>query len=115
MEQKENTTNRTSRIRALNDALRCSGKGGMIVVTNGIAQLTPDTGHAIYKAVAEFTAFNTDNDPYGEGDCASLEVMGQRVIFKIDYYDRQRQAHSPDAANPAVTCRVLTIVLADEY
>jgi hypothetical protein len=41
--------------------------------------------------------------------------MGQRVIFKIDYYDRQRQAHSPDAANPAVTCRVLTIMLADEY
>jgi hypothetical protein len=115
MEQTENKDRHTLRIRALNDALRRGRKGGMIVVTNGVAQLTPETGRAIYKAVAEFAAFNSDNDPYGEGDCASLEVMGQRVIFKIDYYDRQRQAHSPDAADPAVTCRVLTIMLADEY
>ncbi len=115
MEQIMNKDDRTSRIRALNDALRCQGRGGKIMVTNGIAQLPPETGRAIYDAVAAFSAFTADNDPHGEHDCASLEVAGQRIIFKIDYYDRQQRHHSPNAADPTVTCRVLTIMLAEEY
>src|SRR5436190_460495 len=66
-------------------------------------------------AVARFDEFTEDNDPWGEHDCAALTVDGQRIIFKIDYFDRDLQWHSPDAADPDVTRRVLTIMLGEEY
>jgi Protein of unknown function (DUF3768) len=37
------------------------------------------------------------------------------VFWKLDYYDRQMEFASDDAANPAITRRVLTIMLSDEY
>ena len=48
-------------------------------------------------------------------DFGSIEIDDERLFFKIDYYDLTRAMHSPDAANPAVTERVMTIMLADEY
>jgi hypothetical protein len=103
------------RIRALNDKLRTSGEGGEIVITRGIHALHPDTVLAVIAAVQSFNAFDAGNDPHGEHDFALVEVCEQRVMFKIDYYDRNLCGHSPDAGDPAVTRRVLTILLADEY
>jgi hypothetical protein len=40
---------------------------------------------------------------------------GHTIFFKIDYYDETLSVHSPDAADPAVTKRVITIMLAEEY
>jgi hypothetical protein len=37
------------------------------------------------------------------------------IFFKIDHYDRQLSAHSPDPADPDVTRRVITIMLAEQY
>jgi uncharacterized protein DUF3768 len=55
------------------------------------------------------------NDPFWEHDCGLIAVAGQRVLFKIDYYDPSLCGHSVDPADPLVTRRVLTIMLAGEY
>ena len=108
-------TDQTGRIRALNDELRRTGTGGRVVLTAGVAALQPEAVAAALLAVQVYDAFTSDNDPHGEHDFALLEAAGERVIFKIDYYDREMSMHSPDSANPAVTVRVLTIMLASEY
>lgn len=108
-------TDRTVRIRALNDQLRTTGRGGMVVMTDGVAALPGPTVAAIFAAIAGFTDFNPDNDPWGEHDCAVMTIEGVRVIWKVDYYDRSRRIHSPDPADPKVTVRVLTVMLSSEY
>ncbi len=108
-------TSRTGCIRALNDQLRATGCGGAVVVTRGIAALPPDVQAAIIAAVQGFDDFSVANDPHGEHDCGLVEVAGQRVLFKIDYYDPSLCGHSVDPADPVVTRRVLTIMLAGEY
>jgi hypothetical protein len=105
----------TARIRALNDQLRRSGRGGRVMITSGIEALGATSVARIMAAVAAFDAFTGDNDPYAEHDCAILTVDGVRVLFKLDYFDSNLAYHSPDPTDPKVTERVLTIMLAEEY
>ena len=51
----------------------------------------------------------------GSDEHTILTVNGRRLLFKIDYYDLELQCHSPDASDPAVTQRVMTVMLAEEY
>ena len=67
------------------------------------------------RSVAEFDAFDADCDPYGEHDFGALTVQGEKIFFKLDYFDLSMIAGSPDPADPAVTKRALTIMLAAEY
>ena len=106
---------RRARIQELNDRLRTTGQGGRIMVTRGIAALGQGELGRIMKAVAAFDEFSRNNDPWGEHDCAVLEVDGRRIAWKIDYYDQQLEYGSPDPADSAVTTRVLTVMLAEEY
>ena len=108
-------TTESARIRALNDKLRTTGQGGEIVITRGINALGAEVVTAILRGVQTFTAFEPGNDPYGEHDFALLQVADQRVMFKIDYYNLTLSGHSPDAGDPTVTRRVLTVMLAEEY
>jgi hypothetical protein len=108
-------TSKTERIRALNDRLRTTGQGGQIVVTRGVAALGTAAVAEIMAAVQVFDSFTPDNDPNGEHDFAALDAAGQRVMFKIDYFDANLCAHSPDPSDAAATKRVLTIMLASEY
>ena len=62
-----------------------------------------------------FDDFCAANDPYGEHDFGVVEAEGHTIFFKIDCYDRELNYGSPDPADPAVTERVLTIMLAEEY
>ena len=66
-------------------------------------------------AVRGFDTFTENNDPHGEHDFGSIEVEGETVFFKIDYFDRDVVMHSPDASDPSVTTRILTLMLAQEY
>ncbi|MER9910881.1 DUF3768 domain-containing protein [Mesorhizobium sp. M0050] len=107
--------NRQQRIASLNDSLRRTGQGGRVVLTVGITGVQADVRADIIAAVARFDRFDKDNDPHGEHDCAVIEVGGKTVIWKVDYYDKSMQFGSEDPADPAVTTRVLTIMLSEEY
>src|SRR5208337_1291316 len=103
------------RIAELNDQLRRHHIGGKGLITAGIQALGAQATTDILAAVSAFTDFTPDNDPYGEHDCAVMTVGQNRVIWKIDYYDRQMAYASPDPADANVTIRVITIMLADEW
>ena len=102
-------------IRDLNDQFRRTFTGGSLMLTAGIVALGAEVQARIIAAVQAFDAFTPDNDPYGEHDFGSVEVDGEKVFFKFDYFDLTRAMHSEDPADPSKTERVLTIMLADEY
>jgi len=107
---------RRKRIQRLNDALRLGDPtNATIVVTAGLRAEGEDKLHKIMDAVRCFSEFSEDNDPHGEHDFGAVEHDGEKVFWKIDYFDHALKMHSPDAANPAVTHRVLTLMLASEY
>jgi hypothetical protein len=108
-------TNDASQIRRLNDFVRTTGIGGQTVATKGIRSLSGDAQRAIFSRVRSFSDFTKDNDPYGEHDFGTFEFEGTRINWKIDYYDNDLRYHSPNPADSAVTSRVLTIMLAEEY
>jgi hypothetical protein len=106
---------KTARIRALNDELRQNFAGGLAVMTPGIAALGAAAVARIVKTIAVFDDFCHANDPHEEHDFGAFDTDGHRVFFKIDYFDESLTDHSPDPADPSVTKRVITILLAEEY
>ena len=106
----------TRRIAELNDLCRkAMGIDGRLVQTEGICALPEADQSAIRERVERFDSFTEDNDPHGERDFGAFEHEGNRIFWKIDYYDRTLTWHSPDASDPRLTVRVLTIMLASEY
>jgi Protein of unknown function (DUF3768) len=106
---------KTERIRNLNDEVRHALTDGMALITPGIAALGPEVVDRIVKTIAVFDDFCHANDPHQEHDFGSFEAEGHVIFFKIDYYDKNLTYHSPDPSDPAVTQRVITIMLAEEY
>ena len=106
---------KTARIRELNDALRVHGTGGRVMLTVGIQALGQEKIRKIMDAIRAFNEYTEDNDPYSERDFAKVVVDGVKVFYKIDYYDTKLEYASPDPADPTLTCRVMTIMLASEY
>jgi hypothetical protein len=105
----------TDRIRALNDDLRKNLLGGGVLITTGIAALGAEAVERLVKTIAVFDDFCHANDPHEEHDFGVLDFDGTMVAFKIDYYDRSLNFHSPNPADPAITTRVITLMRADEY
>ena len=106
---------KTARIRALNDELRQRLIGGTAVMTPGIAALGEEAVARIVKTIEVYDDFCHANDPHEEHDFGAFDADGHRIFFKIDYYDSTMTVHSPDPSDPAVTKRVITIMLAGEY
>ena len=69
----------------------------------------------ILDKVRKYKDFTPINDPYFEHDFGSIQFGENTIFWKIDYYDIDLQMHSPDPSDPAVTTRILTIMLAEEY
>jgi hypothetical protein len=109
------TDSKADRIRSLNDAFRRTFIGGAVMITQGVEAMPLDQRRSLLQKIRSFDAFSEDNDPHHEHDFGSIDEAGVRCFWKIDYYDRKTEFGSPDPADPAVTTRVLTIMLAEEY
>ena len=122
----------TAQIARLNDlARKAMGIACTAIATVGFRSLPEADQSQVRELIETYDAFTEDNDPHGERDFGTIYQLGnghwmterprlrederERVFWKFDYYDRDLQFGSEDAANPAVTRRVLTIMLADEY
>ena len=107
---------RKKRIRRLNDALRRGeGNNTTVVITAGVQAKGLAFQEEVCRAVAAFTDFSADNDPFREHDFGQVMVADEKLFFIVDYYDLKMQNLSPDPASDRVTHRVLTIMLAREY
>lgn len=119
------TNSRTDKVRELNDHFRQNLAAGMnasgqpvpgrLMITAGIAALDAADQLAVLAKVQSFSAFSADNDPYGEHDFGAFDHAGQKVFWKIDYYAQDLMHGSDDPADPTMTVRVLTVMLAQEY
>lgn len=120
---------RSEQIARLNDRARqAMGLACFAVATEGFRALPDQDQSQVRELIESFDAFTPDNDPYGERDFGAIYQdragrwtitrpgrPAETVFWKIDAYDRELQFASEDPANPAVTRRVLTIMLASEY
>ena len=102
-------------IATLNDNFRKTFTGGQVLLTAGIDSMSMDDKANILSKVRNFNDFTEDNDPYGEHDFGSFDCKGNKIFFKIDYYDLNYEFMSKNPANPDITNRVLSIMLAEEY
>jgi len=111
----ENSEQRTRQIAETNDQARQALTRDRLMVTIGVQHLSNSTQANIMTAIAQYDDFKETNDPYGEHDFGSLEVDGEQIFWKFDYFDERFEYHTPDLLNRNVTRRVLTVMLADEY
>jgi Protein of unknown function (DUF3768) len=102
----------TEKVRELNDAFRTSFKGGRVMVTRGIASRSDVS--EILERIRTFDAFDNDSE-YRERDFGALEAGHDSIFWKIDYYSHDLSAGSENPADPNLTVRVLTVMLAEEY
>ena len=102
-------------IKTLNDNFRKTFIGGRVMLTCGIKAKNQDEIAEILEKVRSFDNFTTANDPYGEHDFGSFDYKGQKIFFKIDYYDKNLQYLSEDPADDSKTIRTLTIMLAEDW
>jgi Protein of unknown function (DUF3768) len=123
------TAARAEAIARLNDlARKAMGIACHAVATSGFRGLTQTDQSRVRELIETFDAFTPDNDPHGERDFGAIYQDGpglwttqrprnpcETVFWKIDYYDRELKWASEDLANRAITRRVLTIMLAEEY
>ena len=107
---------RREMIREANDRLRRDLVGGRVMITPGVQALSDETRDKAFDVIQNFDDFDTErNDPYSTHDYGAVDVDGETLFWKIDAYDKDLRYGSPDAADPSVTTRVLTILLASEY
>lgn len=109
-------SNHKARIAQLNDLARTAmGVASRVLQTQGICALGPEAMSKIREKVELYDDFKPSNDPYGEHDMGFFEHDGNRLMWKIDYYDKTMEMGSEHPEDPAQTTRVLTIMLAEEY
>ena len=98
-----------------NDDSRKHLSKGTLVLTCGIRSNPKEDIEAIVTKVRTFDNFDEGNDPYNEHDFGAFDYKGHKIFWKIDNYDQKFLYLSPNACNPRLTNKVLTIMYAEEY
>ncbi len=126
---KVHSVSRTEQIARLNDRARqAMGLACRAVATEGFRALPSAEQSAVRELIETYDAFTPDKNPHAERDFGAIfqasdgswttarpKEATRKAFWKIDYYDPSLQWGSEDPTNPAVTRRVLTIMLAEEY
>lgn len=107
--------NNIAAIAKLNDDFRANPSLGTFVLTPEIRANSFDDIEVILNKVRHFDDFSEENNPYGEKDFGAFSFKGEKIFWKIDYYDRNFEFASPNAVDPSLTNRVLTVMYAYEY
>lgn len=84
---------------------------------DGPAAITSVRGRitALRHAIATYSDWREENDPYGEHDFGTFEFLGERLFFRIDYFHPDHDTLAPVPGNIELCRRVLNIMLAEEY
>ena len=91
-------------------------RNGKLLLTQGITALDTEIVKAIFRAIANQTEFEPENNPYGENDFGAVEgIAPEKVFWKIDYYDSEACEYGTDDPASPSTYRVMTVMLASEY
>ena len=120
MHTADNTPSRTARIARLNDDARLGlDRRARILFTSNCLETfrpTPEIHLAFVQAellkAFRHCEFAADSP---EHDFASILHRERKVWMKIDYYDLTCDYGSEDPANAAITTRVITILLPEDY
>lgn len=103
-------TMRATEIARVNDRFR--GMCLDVIYTSGVRDGIMDLV-GLSAAVESYSRFTEDNDPYGEHDFGSFTLDGEKVFWKIDYYDSELTGWCDPRSEECH--RQLTVMLAEEY
>ncbi len=96
-------------IATANDVFRRIGFN--TTLTQGVHSLPDVCG--LLNEVSRFNTFTEDNDPYGEHDFGSLNWHGEKIFWKIDYYNPTLSGWCDPLSKGCR--RIMTVMLASEY
>ena len=92
------------------------GLRGRVLFTRAIAERGPLFPLLCLLEIARHEAFDPEDDPEGLRDFGAVEADGERVWFKIDLYaDKAMEWGSERPDDPALTYRVLTVMLPSDW
>lgn len=95
-------------IKDLNNVLRKTRSGGELLIDPAV--------HPFYDEIMDAVANSENFDPGCDlhEDGGVVTVRGRRYRWRVDPKDKDRSGESPDAADPNVTTRVLSVYPIDD-
>ena len=115
------TLTRTEKIARLNDRVRQGLDRTAKIVFSYALSAKFFAGNGALAILAQASIMKAirhhlfEQDAHGERDFGQIEFRGERIWFKIDYYDYDLEYGSEDPSDASVTKRVMTIMLPEDY
>jgi hypothetical protein len=105
----------TQSVSVLNDETRMTLSNGLVILAEGVRQLSDDHKTQVIKKVRNYDDFSDKTDPDGDHSCGSFKLVDiPEVSWKIEYYGPDMITASDDPSDRSKTRRVLKIMLTKE-